>query len=235
MFQINRGFKDPRLFRRLGNITTTATSDVLVSARPYAEQGAQAQRSVRSTNPADTRTVRIVYLDSSYVLKVEDKTLTGTTPVNTATDIRFIEDFLVVQGAAMSATAIQLMSATGGGGSEICGIGSDSTQSFLCHHYVPAGKQAWALGWGATTTGEVNLKLLGQDRIDGTNLVDRALDLENILTRRLVTDTPISAQFMRTVDRVELPEKSRCRIHVVPASTASTVTRAWFYFWEDNI
>ena len=237
MFQINRGFKDPRFLRRFGNKTTTATSDVLVSARTYNEPASQAQRSVKSTSASDgsAKTVRIVYLNSAYQLAFEDKILNGTTAVpTTATDIRFIEDYYLVKGAA-AVGAIELFPNNDGTGTAICGIGAGTTQAFLCHHYVPDGKEAWALGWGATTTREVNLKLLGQDRIDGTNLVDRVLDLENIrLGFVLGTETDRHTDFSRALGGIYMPEQTYWRINVVPEATTSTVTRAWMHFWEDN-
>lgn len=230
-------FDQANLLRRFGNVTTTSTNDVLVSARAYNEQSSEAQRSVKSTSASDgsSKKVRIVYLTSAYELKSEDVVLNGTTAVDTvATDIRFIEDFILVQGAA-AVGAIELFQNTGGTGTAICGIGAGTTQSFLCHHYVAAGYQAWIIHWGVTTTGEVNMKVLGQNRLDGTNLVDRVIDLENILTKRLVTDTPITARMERDLGGEAMPEKTQCRIHVVPSTSGSTVTRAWMYLWEQAL
>lgn len=237
MSVFNDRFDQANLLRRFGNITTTSTSDVLVAARTYNEQGSEGQRSVKSTSASDgsSKKVRIVYLTSAYELKTEDVVLNGTTAVDTvATDIRFIEDFVLAQGAA-AVGAIELFPNTGGTGTAITGIGVGTTEAFLCHHYVPAGFQAWIVHWGVTTTGEVNMKLLGQNRIDGTNLVDRVIDLENILTRRLITDTAITARMERDLGAALMPEKTRCRIHVVPATTGSTVTRAQMYLWEQAL
>jgi hypothetical protein len=177
--------------------------------------------------------VRITYLDSNYVLKTEDVATNGTAKVNTvATDIRFIESFEVIKGTT-AVGAIQLMNGTGGGATEFCGIGAGTSQAFLCHHYVPANKQAWVIEWGATTTREINLKLLGQERPDGVNLVDRVLDLENLRNAAVASDS--SMRFVRELGAVLLPEKTYGRISVVPTSTTSTVTRAWFYVWEESL
>jgi hypothetical protein len=232
---INERFDQGKLLRRFGNITTTATAEVLVSARTYVEQGSEAQRSVKSTSASDgsSKQVRIWYLGSNYALAFEDLVLNGTTAVATvATNIRFVESFELVEGVA-AVGAIELWSNNSGGGTAICGIGAGTSQAFLCHHYVPANKQAWLANWGATATREINLKLLGQDRQNGVNLVDRVLDLENLRSAAVASDSTL--RFDRDLGAVCLPEKTYVRISVVPLSTTSTVTRAWFYVWEESI
>lgn len=239
-FSIERGFKNEKVIRRFGNITTTSTSEVLVSARPYVEQASGAQRSIQSTSATDddgsatgARAVRITYLDTNYVLKTEDVLTNGTAKVNTvATDIRFVEKLEVIKGVA-AVGAIQLMTGTTGGATEFCGIGAGTTQAFLAHHYVPAGKQAWVINWGAVATREANFKLTGQDRQDGVNLVDYILDLQNLRKDTLVNDQTL--EFMRDLGAVLLPEKTYVRATVVPTSATSTVSRAWFYLWEESL
>lgn len=235
MSAIDNLFNQSKLIRRFGNVTTTSVSEVLVSARAYVEQGSEAQRSVKSTSASDgsSKQVRIWYLDSSYVLAFEDLVLNGTTAVATAaTNIRFVESFELVEGAA-AVGAIELWSNNSGGGTAICGIGAGTSQAFLCHHYVPANKQAWVVNWGATETREINLKLLGQDRQNGVNLVDRVFDLENLRNAAVASDSTL--RFERDLGAVLLPEKTYGRISVVPTSTTSTVTRAWFYVWEESL
>lgn len=234
----DRGFRDPHVIRRFGNLTASAASEVLVSARAYVAQSSEAQRSVKSSNaqdnPAGTgaKVVRITYLTSNYELKTEDVTLNGVTAVNTVgTDIRFIECFDVIQGAA-AVGVISLMTQTGGAGTEFCGIPAATTQSFMCHHYVPAGKQAWILAWGSTVDDECNLKLLGQARPDGTNLVDRVHDLENLRNNNLLALSTM--EFHRELGAVLLPEKTYGRVTVVPNQATATIIRSWSYFWEES-
>jgi hypothetical protein len=155
------GLTDPRMIRRFGNLTSTATAEVLLAGRAYVEQAAQAQRSVVSTSNQDKAggtgsvAVRITFLNSAFELKTEDVTLNGTAAVNTvATDIRFIEKFQVIQGT-FAVGALKIMTATGGGGSEFCGIGAGTTDAFLCHHYVPAGKSGYVYGWSGCTSDDV--------------------------------------------------------------------------------
>ncbi len=231
-------YNDPRLFRRLGNVTTTATTDILLSIRPYNEPASQAQRSVKSSSANDSnpsgsgaKTVRIVYLDSNYVLKTEDVNLNGTTAVNTvATDIRFIESFFVIKGAAC-AGAVELFPNTGGTGTAICGIGSGSDQAFLCHHYVPAGYQCLILEWGGVAGDDCAYKLLGQARFDGTNLVDTTLDLESLTS--ILATSAVRDDFKRTFRNLWVDEKTYIRIRVVPGQATSTLIRGWMELWED--
>lgn len=228
-------FPDPRLVYRLGNVTTTSANEVLVSARTYNEPASQAQRSVKSTSANDSnpsgsgaKEVRITYLDSNYVLKTEDVLLNGTGAVNTvATDIRFIERFEVIKGAA-AAGAVELFPNTGGTGTAICGLGVGTEQAFLCHHYVPAGKRAWIVQWGACVDDEANLKLIGQARY-GANLVDRIQDLEKLAG---IATPPGRIEFERNLRAVALPEKTYVRLTVAPLQATSTVTRARLVLWE---
>lgn len=229
-------FTDPRLLRRFGNISTTSTSEILVSLRPYTEQGSDAQRAVQSSSVQDKSTgtgaaaVRITYLNSNYVLKTEDVVLNGTTKVNTVgTDIRFVERFEVIQGN-VAAGSISLLNGTGGGATEFCGISSATTEAFLCHHYVPAGKRAWVLNWGATADDEVNLKLNGQLTF-GTNTVPSILGLENLRDNNPTSLSTV--EFTRDLTAVQIPEKTRIYVTVVPNQTTATTTRAWFVLFED--
>lgn len=227
------------LHRRFGNLTATSTSEVLVATRPYAEPASQAQRSVVSTSALDSNTlatgariVRITYLDSNYVQAFEDVALNGTTPVNTvATNIRFIERMEVIRGTEAQG-ALRLMTLIAGGGTEICGIASATTQTFLCHHYVPAGATAYMVGWGAAVNDETNLKLLGQIKLDGVNLVNAVFDLENLTAGNPTPPTRI--EFERGLRAVVCPEKTYVRITAVPIQATSTIIRSFFYFVEGS-
>jgi hypothetical protein len=217
----------------------------LVFGRTYSEQSSEAQRSVKSSSANDAnpggsgaKRIRITYLTSSYVLKTEDVALNGTTGVNTAaSDIRFIESLEVIEGTNC-AGAVTLQTTTGGGGTEIMGIASGTTQTFAAHHYVPAGKRCILLNWGATVDDEASLKLATRDQPD-TTLVDRIADLEKLFASNPTPPTRIT--FERSFiggygspEAIVLPEKSYARITVVPNQATSTTIRAWFSFWEVN-
>lgn len=225
------GFDDPRIVRRFGNLTAASTSEVLVSARTYNEPGAEAQLSVKSSSANDTdsagsgaKAVRIVYLNSAYVEATEDILLNGVTAVATvATDIRFIQEFRVIKGAA-AVGAIELFPSTNGTGTAICGIGAGTEQAFFCHHYIPAGGMGWLLGWNAVADDEVSLKLKSQCRLDGVNLVDYNMDLEKLFNGNPTPPTRLA--FDRTFLGIKLPEKVYVRVTVVPNQSTSTVIRA---------
>ena len=233
---INIQLSQKQIIRRLGNLTASSVSEVLLCARGYSEQSSQAQRSIVSTSNNDSnpsgsgaKIVRIDYLNSDYDSKYEDIALNGTSAVNTvATDIRFIENFRVISGAAADG-AIKLMTNTGGGGSEFCGIGVGTQEAFLCHHYVPQGKRAFLYWWGVTGSDEVRCKLRGQERVNGVNLVDTIIDLEDMLG--IAANTRIS--FDREIHGIILDEKTYIRITVVPNQATSTTIRGWINLWEE--
>lgn len=230
-------FDDPHVINKLGNITATSTAEVVVYARTYVEPGAMAQRSVVSTSVNDTaagsgaKIIRITYLDSTYISATEDVTMNGTTPVNTASStIRFIEKMEVISGT-FAAGAVSLMSTTGGGGSEVIAIPSGNTSTLICHHYVAAGKTCYIVDWSASTDHDVKLKLLGQDRVDGVNLVDRHLDLL-ALQGIQPTQAPGLLEFRHEFVSQSVPEKSYVRVTVVPNTATSTLVRARMTLWE---
>jgi len=224
---------DPALIRRFGNLTSASVSEVLLCARGYTEQSSEAQRSVVSTSAQDAsggsgaKQVSITYLTSNYVLKTEDVVLNGTNAVNTvASDIRFIEKFQVIQGAA-AAGAIKIMTTTAGGGSEFCGIGVGTFDAFLCHHYVPAGKTGYVYGWYASVDDDVKFKLMGRT-LYGANLVDEHWDMLNLTG---ITAGGFSS-FSRTLYAVTFGEKAYVRVTVVPGQVGSTITRGELIVWE---
>jgi|SRR5579885_701222 len=126
----------------------TLNTITVVAATTYTPQASGAQRSIKSTSASDNasgtgaQTVQINYLDSNMNLNSEVVTLNGTTAVNTVgTDIRFIESMIVMTCGSNLANVgiIELMTATAGGGSIWCSIAAGDNQTFLGHHYVPAG------------------------------------------------------------------------------------------------
>lgn len=225
-------FLDARMLRRFGNMTTTATTERLLSSRAYVEQSSQAQRSVVSTSAQDAsggsgaKKVRIRYLNSSHVEGVEDVVLNGTTAVNTtATDIRFIQKMHVIEGSA-AAGAIKLMTGINGGGSEFCGIGSYTFDAFLCHHYVPADKTVWVYGWGVTANLAINVKLMGRTSYDG-NLVDEHWDLVNLNGGGDIV-------FDKRCFSIKAEGGSYIRLNIVPGQATSTTTRGELFIWEED-
>lgn len=233
--QIESNDRDSRIIHRLGNLTTASLSEVLVSAAPYTDPGGQAQRSLVSTsindaNPAGSgaRIVRVCFLNNAYVRKIEDVALNGTTPVNmVATDVRYIEYMRVIAGTVAAGT-ISLKTLVAGGGTNICQINSATEETFMAHHYVPAGMTCLILGWSAIVNDDVNMKLKGQTFIGG-NTVDVNLDLDNsgAITPpgRVILGRKFDGGMMQS-------EKTYIRLTATPGQTASTVTRATLDLWE---
>jgi len=231
---IDATYRDPNIFRRFGNLTAASTAEVLVAARAYVEQSSEAQRSVVSTSvqdaPAGTgaKKVRITYLTSAYVLKTEDVVLNGTTKVNTvASDIQFIENFKVIQGAA-AVGAIKILDSTGGGGAEFCGISAATYDAFLCHHYVPAGKSGFVYGWWGCVDDETKFKLVGRATY-GANVVDEHWDLHNLMG---IATPPGHLEMIKYGIAVAFGEKAYIRITAIPNQSTSTVIRTELWIWE---
>jgi hypothetical protein len=230
-------YQDPRLIHKFGQITTTSTSEVLLYPRTYVEPSSQAQRSIVSTSSSDSNAlgtgacqIRLTYLDSNYVLYTEDIYTNGTTAVNTVgTNIQFIEDMQVIKGTT-AVGAIKLMTGTNGSGTEIAGIGSATTQAFFCHHYIPAGKRAWILGWGVVSNNQTNVKLNGEVIING-NTVPTILDLDNLDNGGLTA--PNRIQMSRNLLGVMVSGQTQVNITVVPAQTTSTIIRGYIDIFED--
>lgn len=151
--------------RATGYVGTSGTGGVAIRATSYAPQGANAQRSIKSSSANDTaagsgaRTVKLRYLTAAFVLKEETVTLNGTGSVNTSNvDIAFVESMEVMtvgtQGGGNVGT-ISLYTGTGGGGSVWASIAASDNMTYWAQHYVPAGVTCYLLNLtaGATVVG----------------------------------------------------------------------------------
>lgn len=159
--------------RAQGYVGTSATSGKAIRATAYSPQGAGVQRSMNSTSANDTsagtgaRTVKVTYLDTSFVLKTETITLNGTTAVNTAaSDMAYIEKMEVasVGNTGGNAGTIQLWTQTAAGGSVWASIAASDNQTFYAHHYVPTGVTCYIIsmtGGATVVAGQVNLNRSG--------------------------------------------------------------------------
>jgi hypothetical protein len=227
---------DSRWVYRFGNHVSTGSGERLVANQGYYEPSSQGQRAVKSTNANDVnpngsgaKQVRITYLNSNYVKKVEDVFLNGTTAVATVnTDIRFIEKFEVIKGTNAVGRIILCTGSNGLG--EICSIGAATTDAFLCHHYVPSGSKAEIIEWSATASDDALMRLHGRQWISG-NIVDVVLDLDNL--------TGIASgsrlDFARTFKTLPQQEKTYVRITATPQQGTSTTVRARMNIWEDAL
>lgn len=235
---------DPRIVRKFGSMNTGSVNnqELLISTRVYNEPASEGRRSVNSTSANDSnpggsgaKVVRIVYLDSNYRKYIEDVALNGTTPVATvATNIRFIESFTVIKGAA-AAGSIRLFTNNNGTGTIISQIAPFTTDAFLCHHYVPTGSIAYVLSWGVTCDFTGSYKLIGQTRVSG-NLVDRIFDLQKLHppgNTSTIQTLPSTIQFSRDLVGVASDEATYVRITGVQNTNLSSVTvSAYLNLWE---
>ncbi len=226
-------FRDGYLLRRFGNLTAASTNEVLLCPRGYTEQASAANRYLVSTSAQDAaggsglKKVRVDYLTSAYELKSEDVSLNGTNAVAmAASDVRFIERFYGIEGS-YAVGAVKLL--VGSGGAEFCGIGPGTTNAFLCHHYVPAGKSGWVYGWRMTADDEVKVKLIGRSTY-GTALIDEHWDLINLMG---IATPPGLLSFEKKCIAMPFAEKSYIRLNVVPNQATSTIIRGELLLWEN--
>jgi hypothetical protein len=223
-----------------GDITTAALTRVIVRRTAYNEPTANAQRSISSSNAADTaagtgaRTVRIEYFDATGAGPfTEIVTLNGTTPVNTvATNICFIEHiYVITAGSSGSNTGIiTLFVGTGGAGGAIGTIAALNNQTFWAHHYVATGKTCnitgISCGHNGTTVGSGALFTLNARTIGLAGGVET--QVSDFV--RLYGQTSTFARSYSSP--IKIPGPARLQMYVTPETTSSTVYRCAFDFFE---
>lgn len=167
--QIQNGEAPGVVGRAQGYVGTNATSGRAVYATTYTPQGANAQRSVRSSNANDTaagtgaRQIRLTYLTAAFELKTEDITLNGTSAVATvASDIAYVESMVVIAVGSNGGNVgtISLYVNAAGGAGVWASIAASDNQTFWAHHYVPVGQTCYLLSFtgGATVVaGQTNI------------------------------------------------------------------------------
>jgi hypothetical protein len=165
--------------RANGYTATNATTGKAIRSTTYTPQGANAQRSVKSSSANDAaagtgaRTVTINYLTATFELKSETVTLNGVTGVNTvATDIAYIESMVVasVGSGGGNAGTIQIMTGLAGAGTAWGSIAIGDNQTFWAHHYVPSGVSCYLLsvsGAALAVAGQVNTNRVGNPSLTG--------------------------------------------------------------------
>lgn len=154
----------------LGSVVTAATTLTAVRASTYNEQSSNAQRSMASSNAADTsagtgaRQVKLTYYDSTGAGPfTETVTLNGTSNVNTvSTTICFVEkmEVVAVGSGGVPAGTLTLFQSTGGGGGTLGTIVAGDNQTFWSHHYVATGKSCFITGISGNNTNASNGSVL---------------------------------------------------------------------------
>lgn len=223
-----------------GDVTTAATTRVLVNRTTYTEQTTNGQRSIASSSASDTsagtgaRTLQITYLDQTGAGPfTETLTLNGTSRVNTvATNICFIEQMEVITAGSTGSNVgiITLYTLPTAGGTAIGTIAATDNQTFWCHHYVPTGKECnitgMSCGHNGTTVGSGALFTIVHRDINVAN------DVEHIVSD-FVRLYGQSSTFSRTYQSpIKIQGPSRLRTFVTPETGSSTIYRSAFDFFE---
>lgn len=223
-----------------GDVTTAAISRTPVTRTVYTEQITNAQRSIVSSNAADSavgvgaRTVRITYLDQTGAGPfTETVTLNGTTAVNTiATNICFIEQIEVRTAGTngLNSGIISLRAAVAGGGVTIGSIGTGEIQTYWTHHYVPVGKTCnitgLSCGHNGTTVGSGALFTLNSNPLNSPNSVETQIsDFVRLYGQ--------SSTFSRNYSSpIKVFGPAKIRAFVTPETATSINYRCSFDFFE---
>lgn len=223
-----------------GDITTAATTQVVVRRTAYTEQTTNAQRSIASSSANDTaagtgaRTVTITYLDQTGAGPfTETITLNGTTYVNTTnTNICYIENIQVTTAGSTGSNAgiLTLKAATAGGGATIGTVNATDNQTFWAHHYVPTGKEAnitgISCGHNGTTVGSGGVFHLKAKSLGVANAVE--LQVSDFV--RLYGQSSTFSRVYQSPIKVMGP--ARLQIYLTPETSTTIVYRSAFDFFE---
>lgn len=220
----------------LGNITTTAKTNVAVQASTYNEQSANFTGSVRSSSAADTaagtgaRTITIYYVDvTGATAGTETATLNGTTAVNLVTTTKcFIEKIVVntVGSGGSNAGAITLFSAAAAGGTAVAVINAGDNETYLGHHYVVTGKTCHVTDFtGTTNSSNETLFTIQTIPIPVANQV--SLQISDWVTGSQTNQT--QRTFSSTVN---IAGPSRVQLFGAPGSTSSMTSYGSFTFFD---
>lgn len=227
-------------FFAFGYRTTAVTTEVTMQlGGTYVEQTTAAQRSVVSSNAADTaagigaRTVRIRYFDAGMNGPfTTDVTLNGTTAVNTSvSNICFIERIEVLTAGSTAAAVgnIQLRTTTAGGGSTFAQIDAGQNQTFYAHHYVAVGQTSYITGiscsHNGTTVGSGAVYRLRKKELGSNTPVIQVSDFVRLYGQ--------SSTFTRVYQSpIKVVGPAYVTLWVAPESTTSLVYRGSFDYYQ---
>lgn len=223
-----------------GDISTAATTEVVVRRTAYTEQSTNAQRSIASANANDTaagtgaRTVTITYYDQTGAGPyTETLTLSGTTGVNTAnSNICFIEKMQVttVGSGTNNAGIITLYSAINKGGSAIGTIAATDNQTYWSHHYVPINKTINITGISCSHNGTTVGSGAGFRMYSiGLPVANQAI-LQVSDTVRLYGQSSTFSRVYQSPIKITGP--ARLELRVSPETTSSVIYRGSFDYFE---
>jgi hypothetical protein len=223
-----------------GDVSTAATTQVVVRRTTYTEQTVNAQRSIASASALDTaagtgaRTVQITYYDQTGAGPfTETVTLNGVAFVNTvATNICFIEEMKVITAGSTGSNAgiLTLRAAVAGGGAVVGTIAATNNQTFWAHHYVATGKTCNITGiscsHNGTTVGSGALFAVTSKPIGVANAIES--QVSDFI--RLYGQS--SNVFRSYTSPIKVVGPARLQTFVTPETSSATVYRAAMDFFE---
>jgi len=133
------------------NITTGSVAESILweTGMPAALTVPNAVQMSFASSDTDTRRLKLVYLDTDLLERVETVTLNGTTPVPTvATGIRFINNLYSLDGGAARTVTVS------NGGTTYARLNSGEVQFNQAMYRVPAGRRLMLTSlYGGATSG----------------------------------------------------------------------------------
>jgi hypothetical protein len=224
-----------------GQISTAATTDVVIRQTAYTEQSSNSQRSFVSSSASDTaagvgaRSVRITYYDADGVgPKYEDIATLGVTIQDTVnTDICYVEKMEVtsVGSTAYNVGTITLYAGTGGTGGAIGTIQVQQNKTWWAHHYVPPGTTvnitSMTIGNSGDTSGKAGRYRITKQDIPTTNEPEIAVS-------DIVRIPGGVTAFYRSFDTpIEVEGPARINLRVVPESGSGYEHFGAFSYYEE--
>lgn len=221
-----------------GQVTTSATTNVVVRATTYTEQSSNAQRSVSSANVNDTsagtgaRTIKITYYDSTGAGPyTEVLSMNGTTAVPTVnTNICYIEkiEVLTAGSGGQNAGIISLFVNSSGGGGTIGTIAAGDNRTYWAHHYVPTGLTCNITGMTGNNNNSSNQSLFS---IRSKNLAT-ANSVEVQISDTLLNGGAVSQAERSFGAPLQIAGPASVSLWVSPLGTPTIINRGSFDFYD---
>jgi hypothetical protein len=222
-----------------GDRTLAATAQQPVYRNAYTRQTVNGPWSIVSSSANDVgggtgaRFVQITYLTQTGAGPfTETVTMNGTTAVNFAAQMCYVEKIQVLQAGSTGSNVgtLTLRNAQNGGGTVITTIAPTENQTFLTHHYVPVGSvckiTGVSVGHSGTTVGSGGVFVLKAIPIAASNVTE-------LLVSDFIRLYGQSSTFGRNYQSpITVIGPARITLYVTPESTASTVFRGAFDFFE---
>lgn len=222
-----------------GDITTTASTKVVVQRTAYTEPTSSLAFSFKSSSANDSsagtgaRTIRVEYYDgSSSTISSETVTTNGTTCVNSVTtSARYIEDISVLTAGSTRSNVGTLTFYTGTGCTTTAAtIAPTDNQTFWARHYVPTGRTMFitslSVSHSGTTVGSGGVFTIRSTPLGVSNAITEQIgDFHRLYGQ--------SSTALRTYSSpIQVTGPARVEVFVNPETTSSTVYRASFDYYE---